>query len=304
MVTPFLEKVIQRALAYLNSGFPVNFQGPSGTGKTSLALHLAHLLGRPVMLIHGDEDLDSTDMLGSLSGYKSRLLMDNFVHSVLKQEEKWEPIWVEGRLAIACQNGMTLIYDEFTRSHPETNNVLLSVLEEKILQLPGVRPGDTYLRVHPNFRAIFTSNPEEYAGVYKSQDALRDRMITIELGQMDMETEVKIASVRSGLDLAKTYQVVAIVRHLAAVFPSFKATLRRSIMLAKMVKDLEISLSSSLFQEICQDVLVSELTRKDSGHVQRSILQQKVAEVIARSLSYTQEGGRKWVHSSPLQREV
>lgn len=252
------------------------------------------------MLIHGDEDLDSSDMVGSLSGYKSRLLMDNFVHSVLKQEERWEPIWVEGRLTTACQNGMTLIYDEFTRSHPETNNVLLSVLEEKILQLPGARPGGKYLSVHPSFRAIFTSNPEEYAGVYKSQDALRDRMITIELGQMDMETEVRIASTKSGLDLARTYQVVAVVRHLAAAFAGFRATVRRSIMVAKMVKELEIPLSSSLFHDICQDVIVSELTRKNSGHVQRGILQQKVAEAIARGLSYAEGGVKKWLHSSPF----
>jgi hypothetical protein len=32
--------------------------------------------------------------------------------------------------------------------------------------------GDGYLEVHPSFRAIFTSNPQEYAGVHRSQDAL------------------------------------------------------------------------------------------------------------------------------------
>ena len=72
---------------------------------------------------------------------------------------------MDNRLTTACRHGHVLIYDEFTRSRPEANNVLLSVLSEGLLNLP--KPGcngDGYLDVHPNFRAIFTSNPQEYAG--------------------------------------------------------------------------------------------------------------------------------------------
>lgn len=49
---------------------------------------------------------------------------------------------------------------------PEVNNVLLSVLEEKILVLPPESNRVEYLKVSPQFRAIFTSNPEEYCGVH------------------------------------------------------------------------------------------------------------------------------------------
>jgi len=70
--------------------------------------------------------------------------------------------------------------------------VLLTLLEEGILALPDARHGETYRRVHPEFRAIFTSNPEEYAGVHKTQDALLNRMITIALDYYDRETEVAI----------------------------------------------------------------------------------------------------------------
>ena len=99
--------------------------------------------------------------------------MDNFIHSVLKTEEEMKTLWMDNRLTTACRNGDTLIYDEFTRSRPEANNALLSVLSEGILNLPKLRRnGEGYLEVHPAFRAIFTSNPEEYAGVHKTQDAL------------------------------------------------------------------------------------------------------------------------------------
>lgn len=296
VITEYLERLIQRALVYLDNGFPVHLEGPAGTGKTSLATHLAGRRGRPVMLIHGNEDMNSADIVGSVYGYQGHVLMDNFVHSVMKREETWERQWIDGLLTAACRDGMTLIYDEFTRSHPETNNVLLSVLEERTLQVPGARPGEKSLRVHPEFRAIFTSNPHEYAGVYKGQDALRDRMITIELGALDIETEVRIASARSGLEPEQTYRVVTITRLFAAAFPTFRTTLRRSIMIASIVKAAGMLLTSEAFADLCFDILGSELFREASKPLTQPALRQRVSEVIAQGLSYEEEV-RKWVQS-------
>jgi MoxR-like ATPase len=45
--TPAIERITLRALRYLQSGFSVHLRGPAGTGKTTLALHLADLLTRP-----------------------------------------------------------------------------------------------------------------------------------------------------------------------------------------------------------------------------------------------------------------
>ncbi len=284
VVTEHLNKIIGRALAYLDAGFPIHFQGPSGTGKTSLALYLAHCLNRPVMLVHGDHEMSSSDMAGGLIGFHVRFLVDNFVHSVLKREEDIERRWTDGRLTTACQEGMTLVYDEFTRSHPEANNILLSVLEEKVLQLPGLKPGEKSIRVDPQFRAIFTSNPEEYAGVFKSQDALRDRMITIELGQMDMETEATITANRSGLSLPDAARVVDIVRRFSAAFPGFTTALRRSIIISTIIKQEHIPLGSDLFGAVCLDVLGSEVNRRNGNQVNRDILQTRLHEAIGQVL--------------------
>ena len=54
--TPAVRDISQRALGYLHAGFPIHFRGPAGTGKTTLALHVAAQLARPVMLISGDEE--------------------------------------------------------------------------------------------------------------------------------------------------------------------------------------------------------------------------------------------------------
>ena len=177
--TPYIQGVAGRALDYIGAGYPIHFSGPAGTGKTALAMHVAAQLGRQVILIHGDDEFGSSDLIGGQTGFRSTKVVDNYIHSVLKQEETVSKQWGDNRLTTACKYGFTLIYDEFTRSRPEANNVLLSILEERLLELPDARSGDGYLQVHPQFSAIFTSNPEEYAGVHKTQDALMDRLITI-----------------------------------------------------------------------------------------------------------------------------
>ncbi|MFN3476696.1 MAG: AAA family ATPase, partial [Candidatus Methylomirabilales bacterium] len=149
--TPFVKAITERALAYIEAGFPVHFRGPSGTGKTTLAMHVAAMIGRPVVLIHGDEEFRSSDLVGGEHGYRYRRVIDRFVSRVLKVEEDMIKRWVDYRLTTACKYGLTLIYDEFTRSRPETNNVLLSILQERVLELPVGRGEDPYLRVHPDF---------------------------------------------------------------------------------------------------------------------------------------------------------
>jgi MoxR-like ATPase len=41
VTTPFVEQITQRALTYLQVGYPIHFAGAAGTGKTTLAFHVA-----------------------------------------------------------------------------------------------------------------------------------------------------------------------------------------------------------------------------------------------------------------------
>jgi gas vesicle protein GvpN len=265
--TPYAQSIVERALTYIAAGFPVHFRGASGTGKTTLAMHVASKVGHPVVVIHGDEEFSTSDLVGGEDGYRTRRVIDNFIHSVLKTEEDVSRRWIDSRLTTACRYGFTLIYDEFTRSRPEANNTLLSVLQEKMLDLPAAREGDGYLRVHPNFTAIFTSNPEEYAGVYRSQDALRDRMVTMDLSFFDEETEVAITQAKSGLEKADAEKIVRVVRALReSGVCEFAPTVRGCIMVARAARAAGCAASAEdpRFRTFCLDILSSESSRVGS----------------------------------------
>jgi nitric oxide reductase NorQ protein len=271
--TEYIKSITDRGLTYIKAGFPVHFRGPSGTGKTTIAMHLASKIGRPVIIIHGDAEYKTSDLVGSESGYRFRKLDDRFIHSVHKVEEDMEKKFVDNRLTIAVKNGFTLLYDEFTRSRAEANNILLPILQERMMTTSAGKD-DYYMKVHPEFRAIFTSNPEEYAGVNRTQDALRDRMVTLDVDHFDYETELQIIRAKSNLTLEDAEKIVKIVRGLRESGKTeFDPTVRGSIMIAKTLATINAtpSKNNEMFRLICQDILTSETSRVGSKTNQEKV---------------------------------
>ncbi|AIF43114.1 gas vesicle protein GvpN [Virgibacillus sp. SK37] len=260
------EMLLKRTFNYLQAGYSIHFTGPAGTGKTSIALALARKRKRPVMLIHGNHEMNNRDLIGDFTGYTSKKVIDQYVRTVYKKEESVSETWENGRLLEAALNGYTLVYDEFTRSQPTTNNLFLSILEEGIIPLYGTKSIKPFARVHPAFAVIFTSNPAEYAGVYQTQDALLDRLITIPVSYDKPEEEAHIVAEKSELDKEEALyisQLVATLREKCSYNDGKGPSLRSSLMLASLAskQDIPIQPEDEGFQQLCLDILTYPLSQ-------------------------------------------
>jgi nitric oxide reductase NorQ protein len=296
VATASINELTSRALAYIEIGYAVHLSGPAGTGKTTLALHIASKIGRRCTLLHGDDELRGSDLLGKDAGYRRQSVRDNYVSSILKTEETVSLMWSNNRLTTACEQGHTVIYDEFTRSPAAANNAFLSILEEGILSIPSSGQDKNYVRVHPDFRAIFTSNPEEYVGVHKSQDALLDRMITLEVAHQDRETEIAIVQAKSGRSVEEVTAIVDIIRSIREKFGGKNGpTIRAALAIARILDHRKASVSNTdpIFIATCQDVLFYNVTRQSSKPITRMELEALIRAVLNSSSQKSSSGLRR-----------
>ncbi len=257
--TEAVKKLKERVKRWLFLKYPVHIIGPTGCGKTLLSLQVAKEFGRPVVWINGDESVTTTDLIGGYSQVETTSIRDKYIHNVYKDKDILKADWVDNPLTLACKYGYTLVYNEFSRSKPAANNVLLSVFSEGILELPTQFGEERYVKVHPDFRAIFTSNPIEYAGIHTPQDALLDRMISIFMNHYDKETEKKIIMAQSKIKEKDADLIVDSIRKLRAKLPETEEIgLRPGIMLAQVLEQSK-NIDETTIKQLLPDILNSKI---------------------------------------------
>ena len=258
----------QRAMGYLKAGYPLHLRGPAGSGKTTLALRVASRLKRPIVLLVGDAGFDTRRLVGGEEVTRTRKVVDRYISSVMKVESQTNAIWLNRAVTVACLEGQTLVYDEFNRAPPTANNVLLTVLEERLLVLPKTMRGESYTQVHPEFRGDLhlqpgrpcrhqpgpgrADRPHDHAGSRR----LRPRDGTGDRGGALQPQAVEAARI---VDIVRDFRSS---REYAQ-----RPTLRASIMLAHLAaeQDLRVAADDPRFVQLCLDLLGSKLKPGEDG---------------------------------------
>lgn len=283
--TDEVRALVRRGLLYLDAGAPIHFTGPAGIGKTALAFRLAGEIGRPVSLMTGHEGLTSDDFVGRAVGHRESVVVDKYIQSVRRKETTTRLDWCDAALADAMERGHTLLYDEFTRASPQANVALLSVLEEGVLVSSKGDRGRTYIRAHPDFRLILTSNPSDYVAVNSAPDALLDRLVTFHLSGYNAKTEETILASATGLDDDQAKRIVGIVRTLRTNAGSEKLfSMRTALLIGRIAAhaDRHGKLSEGVLSAIVTDVVTGR-DRAISAHTIKAAMRatSKAAETCA-----------------------
>ncbi|MFQ3294842.1 MAG: gas vesicle protein GvpN [Natrialbaceae archaeon] len=270
--TDEITQLKRRLRRWLAANRPVHLIGPTGCGKTALAIDVARERDQPVVWINGDAELNTSDLVGEYAQEERYSERDKYIHNVIKSKDIIRDRWVDNPLTLAVRDGGTLVYNEFSRTKPVANNVLLSVFEEGVLELPGKRGGSRYVEVHPEFRAILTSNSVEYAGVHEPQDALLDRLVGVYMDFYDHETEVAIVEEHIGEELTQPQieSIVGVFRDLREELDIGVGT-RAEIMAAEGLAAANTG-DDGIVRDVCVDVLASKVAEYDEvASLQKSV---------------------------------
>jgi len=151
-------------------------EGEVGVGKTALARAVSGYYDAEFYRIDCSEETLTHNLVGYFD--------PPFVLSKGYIDESY----VHGPLASAMIKGGCLFINEINRMPESTQNVLLTALDENILDIPKLR----VIKGNEDFFVIATQNPAAHVGVTVLGEAIKDRFIWINLEYQPPEEEIQI----------------------------------------------------------------------------------------------------------------
>jgi hypothetical protein len=124
-----------------------------------------------------------------------------------------------------------------------------------------------------------------------------DRLITLDLGNFDRETEIRIGMAKSGLPRGDAEVIVDIVRELRGTgVNNHRPTIRATIVIARILANrrARARLDDPVFQWVCHDVLKTETAKvtRDGQSLMPDKIDESMARVCGASLKSRRNNGR------------
>ncbi len=200
-------------------------EGEVGVGKTRLAKALAEHLGAEFFRVDGSEDLLSYVLVGYFDppgviakGYN-------------------EDVFIYGPLARSMLNGGCLFINELNRIPESSQNILLTALDEGILEVPKLKT----IRAKDSFFIVATQNPEAHVGVTALGEALKDRFVWVHLDYQPDDDEEKIVLQEADLAGKGQHEIAQIAVRIARGTRNHEdirrgASVRAAIDIAALIK--------------------------------------------------------------------
>ncbi|MHA1791463.1 MAG: AAA family ATPase [Promethearchaeota archaeon] len=159
-------------------------EGEIGTGKTTLAKAIAEYFDKNFHRVEGTEDLYSTTLVGT---WQPPLLI---------QKGFCEDAFEYGPLSRAMLDGGCLFINEINRAPESTQNLLLTALDEQILEIPNLKT----VKAKEGFFTIATRNPASHIGVSVLGEALKDRFVWLKLEYQSEQEEREIVKTHTNCE--------------------------------------------------------------------------------------------------------
>jgi nitric oxide reductase NorQ protein len=188
---PYYEPIADEVALFeaaTQSLIPVLLKGPTGCGKTRFMEYVAWKLRRPLITVSCHDDLTASDLVG-------RYLITNH-----------QTMWVDGPLAHAVRIGGICYLDEVVEARKDTTVVIHPLADDRRM-LPIEKHGEL-LRAPDTFVLAMSYNPGYQSVMKELKQSTRQRFVAIEFSYPSESLEAKIVSTESGLDTARTGQLL------------------------------------------------------------------------------------------------